>query len=218
MHKRGIIPAPEECDRAFEQRASNLADEGEAIARPFGLAPNWLRVKYSNQGLSFFEGGATWIGKHPFIQLRKPFEHAKRWFGYSADELLDHEAVHAMRSQYQEPRFEEILAYFTSPRSWRRRVGPLFRSTRIGYTLLVATLLPLFHPLLWAVPSAIVCWMGWKLSIDLQLFKRALQKTSPATLLCMRDCEIERFARGESLQLGKTPRERLLKALLQQNS
>lgn len=38
-----------------------------------------------------------------------------------------HESLHAVRIGFNEPRFEEVLAYYYSKSRWRRFFGPLFR-------------------------------------------------------------------------------------------
>ena len=63
------------------------------------------------------------------IQLRHGFKKGRYLF-CDRDEVLRHEAVHAIRLTFNEPRFEEILAYFHSKKKWRRFLGPLFRTPK----------------------------------------------------------------------------------------
>jgi hypothetical protein len=67
----------------------------------------------------------------------------------SAKEILDHELVHARRSLFEEPKFEEILAYRSSSSRTRRFLGPMIVSNLeiVGFLLCsllaVWTLIPL---------------------------------------------------------------------------
>ena len=166
--ERGWIPGPKEEEKAFRERIDTLnhfysyppkgldllLTEGDwELARNitqnyFDFAPDWLVAHYSNRGLSFFQGAATWIFEKqglriPLIQLRKKFETKKLWRMYRRFEVLSHEAVHAARMQFDEPLFEEIFAYRTSPYFWRRWLGPLFQEPWEAYLFLGLLFIPI---------------------------------------------------------------------------
>jgi hypothetical protein len=57
------------------------------------------------------------------IQIRE-----SKWVSWliDRDELLAHEAAHAARMAFNEPRTEELFAYLTSTAKWRQVIGPIF--------------------------------------------------------------------------------------------
>lgn len=80
----------------------------------------------SDEALWPWQGAALWEYvleggiKCPVIQVRKG------WKGKKEKEALEHELVHGARVSFQEPLFEEILAYQTSSSAFKRFLGPLF--------------------------------------------------------------------------------------------
>lgn len=122
-------------------------DETEALRRLSSekkvlSVPDWVELVFSNKGLLPWEGGCLWIteDQKPLLQLRKTFEKKERIFGlYSREEIISHELIHAYRFQFNEPIFEEVLAYHTSSSSFRRFLGPLFRSSKESLYFLLAS-------------------------------------------------------------------------------
>ena len=104
----------------------------------FGIAPEWIPVFMNNHQLTPWQGGCAWIFQlneqtptSAFLQLRSQFKNRTDYLGiYNRNELLAHELAHAGRMMYREPRFEEILAYQTSPSKLRRFLGPIFQSSK----------------------------------------------------------------------------------------
>lgn len=74
-----------------------------------------IRFNYSNEGLRAWEAGATW-GKE--IRLQPAFKNKTCWRLAERDEVIAHEIVHALRSELNEPMFEEMLAFSTAQK-WR---------------------------------------------------------------------------------------------------
>lgn len=103
----------------------------------YGIMPRWVPVFFSNAQLPPWHGGCAWIfqinDKSPvsgFIQLRKHFYQSERYLTlYQRDEILAHEFAHIGRMCFEEPKFEEFLAYQSSPSAWRKRLGPLVQSS-----------------------------------------------------------------------------------------
>lgn len=60
---------------------------------------------------------------------------------YDRDELIAHELSHAGRMMYEEPKFEEVLAYRSSHSSFRRFFGPIIQSS---YESMIFVLVLLF--------------------------------------------------------------------------
>lgn len=128
---RGLIPGPQESDEEYITRATaakkNPSSQSQSIKALYGIDPDWVEIIYSNEGLRFWEGGATWIGEDKAaLHLRKAYTKKESHLGYSKKELIAHELVHMVRCRFEEPIFEEILAYQTAPSPFRRFFGPIF--------------------------------------------------------------------------------------------
>lgn len=151
-NQRGWIPGPNELEKQFFERIkvlrhfmdnppqeidlfitdSDWEKVQEKLKSIFDIRPDWIIAYYSNQGLHFFQGAATWIVeknnvKVPLIQLKEKFMSGSLWKIYDQEEVLAHEAVHAVRMQFDEPFFEEFFAYKTSSHFLRRFFGPIFQ-------------------------------------------------------------------------------------------
>jgi hypothetical protein len=135
FNKRGLIQAPDESDENFFCRCrraerSNASIASDLAQKTFDINPDWIWVTFNNKGLHFWEGGCTIIQQeHVILQLNKAFDKKSTYFGYTRDEVIAHELAHVVRGNFEEPIFEEILAFQTSPSSFRRYFGPLFRTS-----------------------------------------------------------------------------------------
>lgn len=94
---------------------------------------SWMPIFVSNYKLPFWIGGVVWICSEdkvtvPILQLRRHFRKRRRINLYLPEEICMHEAVHAIRTTFEEPKFEEFLAYSTSPSSLHKWLGPLFQT------------------------------------------------------------------------------------------
>lgn len=107
----------------------------------FDICPSWIPFFFSNYQLAAWHGGCAWIfqlnEKTPtaaFLQLRTRFKQQSTYLNlYTRKELIAHELSHVGRMMYQEPQFEEILAYQTSSSVWRRWIGPIFQSSKESF-------------------------------------------------------------------------------------
>jgi hypothetical protein len=127
----------------------------------FGVFPTWIEVVYKDEGLFFWEGGCMWYSEEknepPTIQLRSHFITKKRlYFLYSKEEILAHEALHAIRASLGSHRFEEHFAYLTSTSQFRRFLGPLFTEPKEARYLLITSLLSFFTCLVSPVLSLLM--------------------------------------------------------------
>lgn len=160
LGEEGFIAGPDESEEEFVKRVDKLRllakdperllkgmklETWEAEKEPiFGAHPQWIPWTYSNHKLPPWQGAVMWLfegeGKErlPIIQLREGFKKGKYLF-YKREEVLWHEALHAMRMRFDEPRFEELLAYYHSKSKIRKFFGPLFRkpSQAIIFVLLI---------------------------------------------------------------------------------
>ena len=156
----------------------------------FGIAQLEIPVVFQNQGLSFWEGAVLWIEDASglaiaSIQIRENFLNGSYLF-YHIEEVVAHEILHAARIEYDEPKYEEIIAYRTSPQSIRKYIGPLFATVKdtcifIGLFAfgLIFELIALFLGILDQVPflSFPVFWillLGSRLYLRQRKFNTAL--------------------------------------------
>lgn len=130
---QGSLDVPAE----MEVISPELANQLSAITQPlFDISPRWIPIIFSNHKLSPWHGGCAWIFQltedsplGAFFQLRSAFKNKKRYLGlYDRDELLAHEAVHVGRMHFEEPKFEEVLAFRTAKSWFRRWLGPIMQS------------------------------------------------------------------------------------------
>lgn len=134
----GFIPGPGEEEGPFRKRvesAKKRFEEGEWIPGAhwdwvrqhlnglFCVKPLYICAFYSSKGLAPWQGGASWIegGQVHSIQLRRAC------WRHRPEELMAHEAVHAVRSGFDEEEYEEFFAYMSSEKKWRRALGPIVK-------------------------------------------------------------------------------------------
>lgn len=126
-------------EQETEEKSKEILAEAYPITLPlYGIAPAWVPLYFSNEKLAPWHGGCAWIFQMTeesptaaFFQLRKAWYASSYYLGiYSRKEFLAHEISHIGRMVYQEPRFEELLAYRTSTTSLRRWLGPIVRNAR----------------------------------------------------------------------------------------
>lgn len=162
------------------------------------VIPKWIMLGYSNRGLTPWEGAAAWTFDFgSFLQLRKGFKKGRFLF-YKREEVILHEALHSLRSAFDEPRFEEIIACYYAKKSWRRFFGPLFSTPMQSYIFLGTLVLTPFAPY---VPLAYLLWRVITIVRDQRMFKRALLKICDlfpqippfALMIRLTDKEIELF-------------------------
>jgi hypothetical protein len=227
-NRRGLIPGPGQTEVQFAAKIELLEGlESDKIvsrqvfaltSRLFDIAPDWLSVIHRRKGLSFWEGAVTWQDQRPegysipAIQIREDLSRSFLSRYYPEDEVLAHEIVHAVRADFEEPAFEEILAYQTAHQRWRRYFGPLLqqpRETQVFLGLLLLAVLTQWLSIIFDLPSwcSFVVWLPWlvlgcglgRLYRNQRLFQRCLQnlggkKEGLAIALRLTDAEIRFFA------------------------
>ncbi len=218
--QRGWIPGPEEGKRDFLIRTSGYSSlnysEWEEVAirteKKFGFAIDWVPIIYSNT--RWWEGAAILIDPPnlPTILLKKKLSKGTIW-GYRRKDILAHEAVHAARMMFQEPFFEEILAYSLLPQSWRRFWGALFSQPWEGMIFLLSSILGWVDPI---IPTSFLsCWIGWLLLRQIT-FKKCCDRFSSLVTLCFTDKEIWKYgwSRKKYQSSQSTAREQLIELLI----
>lgn len=128
-------------DLPFKKEDENSQDhlhEAFSLTKElYGIEPKWVLLFFSNYQLAPWHGGCAWIFQlNPaspvtgFLQLRAHFRRFSTFLSfYKRQELIAHELAHMGRMVYEEPKFEELMAYQSSS-SWRRWLGPLVQSAR----------------------------------------------------------------------------------------
>lgn len=115
----------------------------------FGIMPTWVPIFFSNYQLALWHGGCAWIFQltdespmSALFQLRQVFATSSHYLGiYARAELVAHESAHVARMMFQEPKFEEILAYRTARTKFRRFFGPILQSAWEGILFIFSLLL-----------------------------------------------------------------------------
>lgn len=106
-------------------------------ASTYDLSPTWIPIFFNNYQLPPWHGGCAWIFQmtetsptSALLQLRRCLYDSSKYLGiYHRDELVAHELAHVGRMKFEEPQFEEILAYRTSFSAFRRWFGPIVQSS-----------------------------------------------------------------------------------------
>lgn len=117
----------------------------------YGISPHWVPLFLNNYQLAPWHGGCAWIFQlsddsplAAFLQLRSQFKNQSTYWGlYHRNELIAHELSHIGRMAFEEPQFEEILAYRSSHSRWRRWLGPIVQSAKesLLFILLLAAVI-----------------------------------------------------------------------------
>lgn len=103
----------------------------------YDVVPEWIPIFFSNYKLAPWHGGCAWIFQltpetpfAAFFQLRMAFRLSSRYLKiYKRDELIAHELVHVARMMFEEPQFEEVIAYQSASSRFQRWFGPIIQSS-----------------------------------------------------------------------------------------
>jgi hypothetical protein len=241
FHREGFIPGPLEEESSFLKRVQktkalfegkvdhpflknekiSLDGVVERLKKLFGIASCHFLAVFGSDRLALWEGGATFFFEDeekiniPILQVKKRFK--KGWWSklYPLEEILAHEAVHAMRISFNENRFEEIFAYKTS-KNWRSFFGALFSRPFESWIFLLSILLSLFF--LSPLPASLVlAYFFFRLFWRQRTLKRCLTrltelvgKNALPMALCLMDDEIKAFASKTSVKEDGSLRWRLI--------
>lgn len=152
----------------------------------FHIAPHWIPIYFSNYSLTPWHGGCAWIFQlseetptTAIFQLRRAFRNSRKYLGiYDRDELVSHEMAHVGRMMFEEPRFEEILAYRTSRSRLRRWLGPIVQSSMESMLFVLILLMTFFFDLflLFMQPDDFLKYSLWLKTIPLAVAGFALMR------------------------------------------
>jgi hypothetical protein len=218
-YQEGFIPGPGESFEAFQKRVDLIKSQTsnpKLFMKALGISFDTITPITSHffsittkKGLPFWIGAMTYLYEHegitiPVLELPKK----KRGFILSKEEILAHEKVHFLRSAFNEPRFEEILAYQTSISRLRKLISPLFQKTwESTLCIFLLLLLPIFP----FIPLSMLALALTRLLRNQYLFKRAqthlslLYKNPTELLTLLTDREII----TKSLPPSSSPRAHL---------
>jgi hypothetical protein len=227
LDKIGFIPGPGETESQFLARVAKAKKdfaEGkwipeshwdwvrEFLDQLYYVKPLYMRAFYSNKNLAPWQGAAAWVeGRVLFsIQLREGLRKGSYLGLYQREEILAHEAVHAARSGFNEPIFEEFFAYMTSEKKWRRVLGPIVQRPWEIWPLLIFMGLGIVWQ---GAYLAATIWVGlgfFRLIQKHRCLRKAAknilektqdQKNGRAILFRLTDDEIKKFAKGQDIEL-----------------
>jgi hypothetical protein len=201
LARRGFLPTFDESEAAFYERATAAACQNEALdyfEQLFCMRPDWVPLFEGRAKLAPWQGAVLWVDdkNRPTVQV------APRR-GYSREEMIAHELIHAVRLPLRSKRFEEIIAYQTSRKWWRRFFGPIVRTPSEVYVFLFA-LLCHWIPLFWCgfIFPALLLFGLTRLCLTQRIFyrcrrtlSRLVGKDALALVACLTDAEIALFAR-----------------------
>ena len=150
--KKSIV---EQLDQDFPFCEEDLAspkimEEAKPLTESlFDMFPSWVPLFFSNRKLAPWHGGCAWIfqldkisPKLSLFQLRKDFSNQETYLSiYCRKELIAHEAAHVGRMAFNEPKFEEVLSYRTSPSHFRKYFGPIIQSPYESFLFLLSLLI-----------------------------------------------------------------------------
>ncbi|GAB5411436.1 MAG: hypothetical protein ChlgKO_05500 [Chlamydiales bacterium] len=200
MDRRQFLQGPTESDSAFAKRI-RLTKEAAQNPQMLGLQDvqvgkfhlPWLLYKISNKKLPPWEAAATWVIEYQGVQI--PFLQVRERYAEN-EEVWNHELVHIMRIAFNEPRFEEIIAFDQSKSRFRKWLGPLFRTPKESLLFLAVVVLSsiagIFYPLAFLLPVALFFTFIIRLFRDLRTFSRCKKVNSLEDILRMSDEEILR--------------------------
>lgn len=217
---------------SHERAPTKLQAQAEKeTANYYGTVLTGVPLFFSSKTLFFWQGALTWVyqfdesgPKVTLIQLSPKFATQKLLWGlYDRDELLIHELAHAGRGAFNEPQFEEIIAYASSKSPWRRFFGPLFAThSESQWMMLLITMVIFLEALavfwqwsisifgLWMAPICGAFVLLTRLIYRQHIFKKALshlkeafeksgntqaQPSAQSVLYCLSDAEIRQLAK-----------------------
>ncbi|MCB1108763.1 MAG: hypothetical protein KDK44_03825 [Chlamydiia bacterium] len=190
-----MIPGPNESEKHYQMRLKRME-----------TATHDFQAKYPNRkiqtiagypvfigktGLKIWEAGALWVYEDDH-QIRLPLIQLKKY----SEETLNHEKVHCKRIAFDEKRFEEIFAYLTSSKVWRKKWGALFRTELSLWGFLILSFCPLWSIHFIIFPLGFLGWQMIRLFIDRRHLLNVIEKLgSFERALYLTDNEIIAFSK-----------------------
>lgn len=197
---------------------SSWLKQAADLNRPYAIAPLWVPLFFSNWKMMPWQGASTWIFQleenmptGAMIQLRKSLYKRESLLGlYSKEELIAHELCHVARMEFEEPKYEEFLAYRTSKRVFSRYFGPLVQSVSESRWFMILLLMILilevfylyqgayhlmFNPWIYSLPLVLLSTSAIRLFFRHRTLEKTAKKVGEEILFRLTDSEIEKIAK-----------------------
>jgi hypothetical protein len=234
FYARGIIAGPDESEEDFLGRTERLKPKTNSPLsfikkNKMKPIPDWVSIQFNNKGLFPWQGGCVSIDRRVILQLRKEFRFKERYLTYGREEILAHESIHALRMVFNEPIFEEILAYQTSDSKFRRFFGPIFRTSRESLVFLAALMIlnifNFLYPIAFWTFSLFFGGVGYgiyRLNKFQKMYHKCFKKLTiilqkdedaKAIMIALKDDEIMRFSKLTTTQIRQFIREEVQHSL-----
>lgn len=151
----GFIPGPQETEEEFNSRilkVKKLLENPKKHLSPFNFKGAFFRplkgcaALFIPKRTSFLFASQTYIveceDKTLFPLIKRPSRFSS--FFVSSKEVINHELIHAKRVMFDDPIFEEIIAFRTSKSKLKRYFSPMISSQK---DILIFILSALFAPI-----------------------------------------------------------------------
>ena len=220
--EQGLLIAPEESFEAFSARMEQLQKELPANLPPglpevsdsvrvaasaiteklYGFRMDWLPAGYSSHETGHFSAGVSLIRDDflPLVCLSGAFLKKKIHRGYTAEETLAHESVHAARIAFPDKSgYDEYFPCQVHESGFRKLAGNLFRRWLIPVVFFFGLTFAVLNPILLIFPLIV-------LLSEIRLYRimrSAAKKISSLglrpepVLLRLSDPEIRTLAKGK---------------------
>jgi hypothetical protein len=157
IYNKGFLPGPDESKNKFFERIEKvekiLQNPSAFFKKPLTPLQGCFLLEENSKNL-FFHGSSTLIYQIEeginFPIIKSPSKFSKLFV--TEDEILNHELVHARRCQFDESKYEEILAFRTSFSPFRKNLSPIISSNND----LIAFFLAIFFCFISLIPLSLL--------------------------------------------------------------
>ena len=218
----GLLMLPGESEAAFRERLRVMEKELAAldsetaalpsvpaavreraqqiVAKLYGIVPEWAAALYSTGETGHFSAGVTGLtdNRTPVIFLSGALERKARHRGYTAEETLAHEMVHAARSAFPDSVYEEYFPCQVHASRFRRTAGNFFRSWHVPVLFFGGLCAAVLHPAAVVLPLFLLLremQLRRRIRRAAETLRGAGLKPEPV-LLRLSDREIQRLSGG----------------------
>jgi len=183
--------------------------ELKPILDKLGLTEAPCPVYATREHLHFWEAGAYFETEQTaWIEVQPTF--FTKLLGYTPEEIITHEWIHALRKGFEDSFWEELIAYQVASRSYQRFLGPLFSQKLFGGVFFTSALMVWWLPgfLLGGLSFAIYGFFYIRQWKKLQRVKKLLnqQASDPAMafkqLIRLQSSELEALAKKPASCIG----------------
>ena len=192
LYNDGFIPGPEESEKEFFERVKLVKKiiEDPKKYLPFKgsmKALNGATLSLKSKSLPF-HAASTLIVEAAGTTLsiiKEPSKLSLLFVSYQ--EVIDHELVHAKRAMFNEPKFEEMIAYQTSSSKLRKHLSPIVSSTHETVLLILMSFL---------IPFSILPFIIYFGYLSIRLWKKTMTFTKCINYLKRSSHFNEKFVEG----------------------